>query len=461
METEISYWRWGIYFAFGVPFLAWLFFTRSMVLKVLATVAVLVCIQQSFTYRQYLWAFGVGPSVITAYTAFMSLLLTRGRFPNLGSIWVLYALFLFTAITGALVGSLEGGYLIRNVYDFQILYLEGFLFFLIGAMAFTKDDELRNFLFFWVMLGLVVALVHAICMTTGYRFRDFAQAGDEVREWNYGGFFNNANTQGSFYSMTIPIALLLLVGGRLPAWRRFAVVAATVLMVGSLLQSVHRGGILTTSLLSVVLISITARRPAVALGVGGAVAISAAVAYWTITTFSPYLAEMAFKTAEYKGTDSPRFEFWPLFLQMAIDNPLGVGLSVDNIVIAKRPYGIAFTSPHNLYLTVLLQAGFAGLFAFLALTGAILLRNLRAWWRVRDPARRQLLLAVAQPLLAFFVVGVSESVWENGFKINQIFWLWCGISAATSARALAELRASSRSAAPVTSEFERSPAFGR
>ena len=74
--------------------------------------------------------------------------------------------------------------------------------------------------------------------------------------------------------------------------------------------------------------------------------------------------------------------------------------------------------------------------------------------------RRVLLLAVMMPLLGFFFVGVTESVWENGIKINQLFWFWCGISISTSTRMLAERRAAVRSL-PQPGELEGSPAFGR
>jgi O-antigen ligase len=145
---------------------------------------------------------------------------------------------------------------------------------------------------------------------------------------------------------------------------------------------------------------------------------------------------------------------------MVVDNPLGIGLSVDNLLRARGPYSIPLSSTHNLYLAVLVQIGFAGFFFFMALTGTILYRNFRAWRTIADPSRRVLLLAVMLPLLGFFVVGVTESVWENGIKINQLFWLWCGISISTSTRMLAERRASPRSRSK-SEEFEGSPAFGR
>ena len=182
--------------------------------------------------------------------------------------------------------------------------------------------------------------------------------------------------------------------------------------------------------------------------------------YFLLTTLLPEFAAASIDFAKEKGFDSPRLSVWPRFIQMVLDNPLGVGLSVDNLIRTAAPYAIPFTSTHNLYLAVLVQIGFAGFAFFLALTGVILHRNYRAWRTVTDASRRVLLLAVMMPLLGFFFVGVTESVWENGIKINQLFWFWCGISISTSTRMLAERRAAVRSL-PQPGELEGSPAFGR
>lgn len=460
MQTDIDFTRWAIYFVFGAPFLAWVFFGRDNALKVLSAVGMLIFVQQSFAYRRYLGPIGIGPSIMTAYVVLVALFTQRRQVPNLGVVWLLWAGFLLAAVTGAVVGGLRGGSFERNVYDFQLLYLEGFIFFLVGSMAFTRDEELQNFLFYFVMAGLAVSLAHIFCLVTGYRFRDFSRFGEEVRRFNYGGFFDNANTQGSFFSMTIPMALLLLTGGRLGRLRRGLVLAAIVFMLGSLLQSVHRGGILTTGLLSILIIWLTARRPAMAASLVLAGLVGVLASYFLLTTLLPDFAAASIDFAKEKGLQSPRFVIWPRFIQMVLDNPLGIGLSVDNLLRARRPYAIPLSSTHDLYLAILVQIGFAGLLFFLSLTGAILYRNFRAWRVVRDPSRRVLLLAVMMPLLGFFLVGVTESVWENGIKINQLFWFWCGISIATSTRMLAERRAAVRRI-PQPGELEGSPAFGR
>jgi hypothetical protein len=264
MQADINFTRWAFYFVFGVPFLAWVFLGRSNPLKVLATLGMLIFVQANFVDRRYLGPIGVGPSVITAYVALMALYAQRRGFQNLGALWALWGGFMLTAITGAIVGALQGGNFERNIYDFQILYLEGFIFFLIGSLAFRRDEELRDFLFYFVMAGLFVSVAHVFCLVTGYRFPNFSDASNEVRLFNYGGVFGNTNTQGSFFSMTIPMALLLLTGGRLGALRRGLVLVSIVFMLGSLLQSIHRGGILTTAVLCLLIVWLTVRRPAMA-----------------------------------------------------------------------------------------------------------------------------------------------------------------------------------------------------
>lgn len=460
MHSGIEATRWAIYFVFGLPFLGWLFFSRSNPLKVISALAILIFVQQSLAARQYMWAIGVGPSNITIYVALVSLLLQRRTLPNLGAGWAFWAGFLATAGAGAIVGSLGSGGLIWNTVALQEYYFEGFLFFLVGALAFTRDEELRRFLFLFLIVGLFVCIGHIFTTLTGFRFRDFNPAGDIGRDYRYGGFFSNPNTQGSFLAMTIPIGVVLLGGSVLSKLQRAIVIVSLVFMLGSLLESVHRGGILTTGLLGVLIVGLSARRPITALTTLAAGVVAAGTSYLLFTAAFPDLAHEALHLAQYKGLESPRFYFWPLYLRLVLNHPLGVGLSSGDIITASVPYGITLASTHNLYLAVLVQVGFAGLAAFLVLVFWVLSRAVRGWMVVRDPQRRQLLLAVVVPILGFLVVGMSESVWDNGYKINQLFWFWSGLSLATSVRMLKEVRRAGAQNASHAAEPGSIPDFG-
>jgi len=123
-------------------------------------------------------------------------------------------------------------------------------------------------------------------------------------------------------------------------------------------------------------------------------------------------------------------------VQIALANPFGIGLADENLQRLARQHGLDFASAHNIYLTIALQAGFLGLAAFLFIVGTVLARVRRAWRWVSTPDQRRALTLSLFAILAFLMVGFTEPIWENGEKLNHIFWLFCGISLGTSARVL-------------------------
>ena len=453
--------RWAIYFVFGVPFLAWVLFTQRNPFRLIAVVAILIFVQRSFATRRYLWAIGVGPSVMVAYTAFIGLFLVRRRLPTLGVAAAAWGAFLFFALTAMLVGSLRGPTeLLWNFHAFQELYLEGFLFFLIGAMAFTRDDELREFFTLLMIVGFLVAVAHYFCLSTGYRFPDFGESADEVRQFLYGGFFTNVNSQGCFYAMTLPIALSLVLSRLVSPAVRVLAAVSLVAMIGSLLLSWHRGGFIVTSLMVLIVIFSGGLRPSRAFVVVTGVALAALAGYFLALNLLPDTFARILETKGAQGLETERWTFWQMYIPVIVSHPFGVGLTAPIVLEVAREAGIPVV-PHNIYMNMALQTGFVGLFAFLAVVGAVVFQNLRAWRRVLDPRRRQLLLQLFVAVSAFLLVGLAEPVYDNGQKLNNFFWLMCGISLSTSFRMLAEARRDrAESVVAAHGPFEQYPAPG-
>ena len=120
---------------------------------------------------------------------------------------------LFCAAIGGIAGSIGTGLLANNIDRYQIVFLEGILFFLFGLVAVRKDSDLVFFLraqATWV--GLAVALIHFFTIATGFRFRN---AIVEELGIYYGGVLGNPNALAAYYVMLIPVALSMLVRERL------------------------------------------------------------------------------------------------------------------------------------------------------------------------------------------------------------------------------------------------------
>lgn len=456
MET-IDYTRWAFYFVFGLPFLAWLLLGRSDALRVAAVVSVLVIVQSTLADRRYVWAIGVGPSVITAYVGFMGALIQSRRFPKLGWLGGAWAAFLVLAMSGVIIGTSSGGQLDWNVNTFQELFVESLLFFLLGAVALRTNESVRQFFLYFALLGAVVALIHFFTLATGYRFRGYRPTSGA--DWNYGGVFGNPNSMGSFYCMTIPVGLLLFLNGRLPTLTRALLALASVLMLGSLMLSTHRGGQLVTGLLMVYVLLRAGIRP-VTLAfsvIGGALLLAAAAA--VVSYVLPETVAQAEDLFALEGFRTERGEIWLRSVQVILSNPFGVGLAPENLKMALSRAGIQLATPHNLYLTIPLQVGIVGLVLFLAMVGTILGKIFRARHLSRLPIQRVNLDCALLCMSAFLIAGFAEPIWENGHKLNNLFWLLAGIGLFASNLVLAERRQPAREGAPAL-DAEHAPAHG-
>lgn len=448
---NIDYTRWAFYFIFGLPFLGWLAVTRSQVLRVFATLVVLIVVQGSLANRRYLWAIGVGPSIIVAYTALMAMLVAGRRMPRLGWLGPGWGIFLFLALVGVVVGSLGDAPLAWNVNAFQELFVEAFVFFLVGVLAFRSDDEVQRFFSLLVLLGGFVAITHFFTLATGFRFRDFSQA-REAQTWIYGAYFGNPNSLGAFYTMVFPLGLRLMMGSRVGKLWRPLLAVALVLMLGSLLLSTHRAGLLVTALLAVVaLVRGGARPTTVAVGAaGGALGLGLAV---TLVLYAlPDVAEEVRRLLTEEGLRTQRGEIWLRSLQLVLARPYGIGLAPQNFLAEMASVGLPLATPHNIYLTLALETGIAGLFLFVAIVSTIVLKLWRAAKAASSQAQRRIVDCALLGMLGFLIVGFGEPVWENGYKLNHIFWLLSGIGLALADRVLAERRVPSARMASIPAQ---------
>ena len=441
-EDAINPLRWLVYLLVGGPLLTWLFLTKQESLRLLAVLVTLIFVQDALAGRRYVSAVSIAPSFILVYVALFSQVIQR-RIPRLGIFGPLWLALLFFAAIGGAVGSLGTGLLLKNIDGYQVTYFEGFFFFLFGLVALKRDKDVVSFLRIQaVFIGLAVALIHFATTATGFRFRNANVLSSELY---YGGVLDNSNALAAYYVMLIPVALSMLVRERLsPAWR-FATAVSIAAMAGSLVLTGGRSGLLFT--VAMCFVALTWSRIGIARGVAAIVlaGLFAFVGFYVMESIVPERWIEILGIAKEEGLESSRFELFQRYGAMLLEHPLGIGLSAPNFMLLIGRYDIAgVVNSHNIYLEMALQTGMLGLFTFLAMIWIVMTRNRRAFALTKDRDQREALLYLFLSLLGYLSNGFFQPIFSVYPKLNNLFWLLCGLSLAASARVFAAHGAAAR-----------------
>jgi O-antigen ligase len=446
-HDHIDWLRWLFYFIGGVPLIAWLFFTRDRVMRLIAVLTYLMLVQDDIVGRRYIvGGLSLAPSFVLAYIALTAEVLAQRRMPRFGLYLPLWMGFIFFAASGVMIGSIAIGTWGVNVKYFQINYVEGLVLFAYGMVALGSSREAARYSRYLMLLGFAVAVIHALTIATGFRFRNSIE---EYADVYYAGTLDNANSLGSLYAMWIPVALSILVGRRQrPAWR-FAILVSIVGMLTSLILTSSRGGLLfgtLTCILAFALSRVGTRR---ALLASGLAAGAAAVGYVVLVAVAPDQLREVIGLTEEQGTQTDRFFLFAHYTRMLFDHPLGIGTSPANFQARVAEYGIpGVVSAHNIYLDIALQAGIFGLAIFLGIIFGVLRANRRAAAGATDPVDREALVYLFLPLVGFLGAGFFEPIYGVSNKLNNLFWLSCGLSLGLSQKILDARRAARAAAEP-------------
>ena len=434
--------RWLVYLLVGGPLLAWLFVTRQESLRLLIVLITLIFVQDALAGRRYVSAFSVAPSFMLVYVALFSQIVQR-RIPRVGIFGPLWLGFLFLAAVGAVVGSLGTGLMLKNIDAYQVVYFEGFFFFLFGLVAVRRDVDLVLFLRQQAtFIGLAIALIHFATTATGFRFRNADVTSTDVY---YGGVFDNSNALAAYYVMLIPVALSMLARERLSSLWRFFTVIALIAMTGSLVLTGGRSGLIFT--VGMCFIALTWSRIGLARGIAviAAAGVLAFVGFEVMQSVVPDRWLDILGVAEEEGLQSNRFFLIQRYGLMMLQHPVGIGLSVPNFMTKIAEYDIpGVLSSHDIYIDMGLQTGILGLVLFVAMIGIVLIRNRRAFALSADHDQREALLYLFLLLLGYLSNGIFQPIFAVYPKLNNILWLLCGLSLAASDRAFAAHRATLR-----------------
>jgi O-antigen ligase len=252
--------------------------------------------------------------------------------------------------------------------------------------------------------------------------------------WRYGGFFGNVNTMSAFYVMIVPASIYFLISDKSILNKLIAGVAV-VAMIISLLLGASRGGLLflgSNIIISLFFIKIKLKN--VIFAFVSLITIGFILNYLLDQYFIEYLTR-AFDEMARKGTDSPREMIWYYTSQIIFDHPFGLGLSTENYTIILRQYSNSFWSnPHNVYLEMTTQTGIAGLIVFMSIVIRTLWKNIKSYYSSVDPIMKESLAIVFIMMTGFLLMGFTEPIFRNQYKLNHVFALLIGFSLSLSSR---------------------------
>jgi putative inorganic carbon (hco3(-)) transporter len=106
------------------------------------------------------------------------------------------------------------------------------------------------------------------------------------------------------------------------------------------------------------------------------------------------------------GSRTERLRLLNEAVQYSLDRPF-LGVGIGNYPLLVKPDALP-REPiyvHNLYLDIIVEEGFIGLFLFLAFVGSALCKGLRTWQKQRDP----LTLACIIGIVYFLLHGFFEA----------------------------------------------------
>ena len=330
--------------------------------------------------------------------------------------------------------------------DAAIFMLAG----LIMAIGLTERRAWRRLLNGVVLLSLLVGAYATFRWIAGPAAEELAQASgprSNVRIGERVGLFGSFTTRGSLARWavhTIPLCLALTLLGRGP-WRAVAAAGGALCSVALVGTEVRVALVATVLAVVVVLVlqSSVRARPGLRLGttfvaVAGSIAIGVA-AFTVVSDSTPGSAERFARIFSPSEDQSfgVRQTRWPEALQIASDNPFGLGLGVAGRQARSQQYvtfGAANTD--NSYIQVSIEQGIPALIllvvAILVLIGGLARHALRT----SDPEHAAAGLAGSASLLALLVLMYT------GLSLGgpPVMLVWTAVGLALSGRLMAAPR---------------------
>jgi hypothetical protein len=380
---------------------------------------------------------GVGVGVLLAPLALLALVAAASRAgmeiraaPPL--IWA-FAYATWALASGLWTVSLGGTAFLLGSLAVSIVYMLCF------AGLLNSEDELERVLYAFTFAALGIGAFAIAAFAFGWS--------QDLEEGRSSGGAGDPNIFASYQVVALPLAVVL--AGRVQKrWEKILVYLAVIAVIGSVLTSVSRGGILTLIAVTVILLVLPARsvfRSKSHKAIFATAAVTAATVSLTLAAdeilprFEAVFREGSADTAESRG--SGRTELWAAAWHSSHDRPLhGLGFGafadVSNDLIVQTP-GVSLehfelrpqgTEVHSAYLGSLAEVGVIGLSLFLGLllSTAVALRRTASNARA---AGNDLVMRVANALLLSLFGWAIASAFLSS-ETSRPLWIVVGLSLA-------------------------------
>ncbi len=328
-----------------------------------------------------------------------------------------------------------------------IVFLYGGLFLL--ARHVIVDARRLTLLFSGITAGAVVVAGYALLQKAGLDpfWKGFLPDGRVFST------FGQPNALAAYLVIALPPACHLARVTRGAA--RAVVSVATAGIVGALLLTLSRGGLVGLVALTIVPLGVLLRRR-LASAVAGVVVVASAGALSVPAVRSAFSSLSPRRGGQGQLSAENHLDQWRVAGRIALDHPLlGTGpetfpdvfprFSRDVLSPERAVYFDAFRveSAHNVYLTMAANTGLPTLLAYLVLVGAVLVLMIRMAGSAEDEGLRLGLLALAAAALGHLATDgfMSAEVTSTG-----LFWilLGAGIGIGTSPSHAEEAESDSR-----------------
>ena len=210
---------------------------------------------------------------------------------------------------------------------------------------------------------------------------------------------------------------------------RTVALVCLVFLLGSMVATLSRAGLLTLAVLALVAV-ITIRRRRLKLGLLGAGVVSG-IALFQIPAVAKRMAHQFDPSYPY-NTFEGRLQIWSDTLHMLRDHPI-FGAGLRGYAIVMRPYvttpkGLPELYAHDIFLSMWAEIGLLGLAAFAVLLGMLLWRGWTSFSKTEGFAKA-LLWGTSAAFVAITVHGLFDTPYY-GNDLSVEFWMLAALEIA-------------------------------
>ena len=298
-------------------------------------------------------------------------------------------------------------------YDTRVelqLLLADFLTLFLAVQVFRTLEDWKNFVWFLMIFAFGVAIFGILQHLT------FNGKLYWFREMRYGGIpfgpYVNRNHFAGFAELTIPVALLPLILGKVRRERLFIVGVFAVVQIGALLLSASRGGIISFGCqFAVIALWMIFRRAKGKQLIAGAAVLLVALAMVSWLGVRQVLQRFS-SMQSLEVSDGKRISMWRGSWRIFLDHPiLGTGLGTLQTVYPRYETlydGKVVNHSHNDYLEALAETGVLGGFFCASFLGVWFLETRRRLFQPASGFAASLQLAGFVGCVGFLVHGFVD-----------------------------------------------------